>query len=103
MPASVLHPSERTCRVLIINYSTKEQKNTVSTIQYSIVSSGEDEFVTVFVPGAEKPLVASKSGNPQFESIIAELRSGQADPSIVDKFTLSKAVAERFESLTDRV
>lgn len=75
----------------------------MSTVQYTIVSSGEDEFVTVFVPGAEKPFVASKSGNALFEEIVSELRSGRADASITDKFSLSNAVRERFESLTDRV
>lgn len=72
-------------------------------IQFSIVSSGEDEFLTAFIPGEDTPFVASKSGNPQFGEIERLLRSGEADSSIRDLFSLSKAVAERFESLSDRV
>lgn len=77
----------------------------MSNIQYSIVSSGDDSFVTAFVPGEPAPLVAAKSGHPNFEAIIAALVSDEYDPydEIVDLFDVSRAVAAKFENLSDRV
>jgi hypothetical protein len=73
-------------------------------IQYSIVSSGEDSFVTAFIPGESAPFVAAKSGHPNFDSIIAGLVSGEATAhELVNLFDVSKAVAEKFEKLSDRV
>jgi hypothetical protein len=85
-----------------MSYPTQGDSNTVSTIQYSIVSSGADEFVTAFVPGEPAPLVASKSGHPNYEAIVAALREDDTD-DIVDLFDISRAVALRFDNLSDRV
>jgi hypothetical protein len=84
--------------------STTNTRSTVN-IQYSIVSSGEDSFVTAFVPGEPAPLVAAKSGHPNFDAIIGALVSGDYDSSdeIVDLFDVSRAVAAHFENLSDRV
>jgi hypothetical protein len=73
----------------------------VSNIQFSVVSSGDESFVTAFIPGEATPLVASRSGNPQFDQIIEALLAGDSD--VADLFSLSKAVSEKFESLSDRV
>jgi hypothetical protein len=77
----------------------------VSNIQYSIVSSGDDSFVTAFVPGEPAPLVAARSGHPNFEAIIGALVSGEYESNgeIVDLFDVSRAVAAKFENLSDRV
>lgn len=76
----------------------------MSTIQFSIVSSGEDAFVTVFVPGEPAPLVAAKSGHPNFEAIVGALASGDATrDEIVNLFDSSQVVAEKFEAVSDRV
>jgi hypothetical protein len=76
----------------------------VSNIQFSIVSSGEDAFVTAFVPGEAAPLVAAKSGHPNFEAIVGALTTGTADrDEIVNLFDVSKAVAEKFEAVSERV
>lgn len=77
----------------------------MSSIQYSIVSSGDDSFVTAFIPGEPAPLVAAKSGHPNFETIIGALVSGdyESTDEIVDLFDVSRAVAAKFENLSDRV
>lgn len=76
----------------------------MSTIQFSIVSSGEDAFVTAFVPGEPTPLVAAKSGHPNFEAIVGALASGEADrDEIVSLFDVAKAVEEKFSAISDRV
>lgn len=76
----------------------------MSTAQYSIVSSGDDSFVTAFIPGQAAPLVAAKSGHPNFDAIIAGLVSGEAtNDELVRLFDVSVAVAEKFEKLSDRV
>lgn len=88
-----------------MSYPTQGASNTVSAIQYSIVSSGEDSFVTAFVPGEPAPLVAAKSGHPNFDAIIGALVSQEYDShdEIVDLFDVSRAVAARFENLSERV
>lgn len=74
------------------------------SIQYSIVSSGDDSFVTAFIPGEPAPLVAAKSGHPNFDAIIAALVTNEADnEELVDLFDVSRAVAAKFENLSDRV
>ncbi len=84
--------------------TNKENCNTVSNIQYSIVSSGDDSFVTAFIPGEPAPLTAAKSGHPNFDAIIGALVSGEADrDELVDLFDVSRAVAAKFESLSERV
>jgi len=77
----------------------------VSNVQYSIISNGEDEFVTAIFPGASEPLVASKSGNSRFDTIVAALRSNGIfeENEIRDLFSVAQAVAEKFESISDRV
>lgn len=77
----------------------------MSTIQYSIVSSGDDSFVTAFIPGEPAPLVAAKSGHPNFDAIVGALVSGEYDSTdeIAELFDVAQAVAKRFENLSDRV
>lgn len=77
----------------------------MSNIQYSIVSSGDDSFVTAFIPGEPAPLVAAKSGHPNFAAIINALTNVEVWDSqdIVDMFDVARAVAARFENLSDRV
>jgi hypothetical protein len=79
--------------------------NTTSNIQYNIVSNNHDSFVTAFVPGAPDPLVAAKSGHPNFDQIIGALLSGEYDSyeEIEDLFDVARAVAAKFDSLSERV
>ncbi len=75
----------------------------ITQIQYSLVSSGDDSFVTAFVPGEPAPLVAAKSGHPNFEAIVAALMSDTPATEIVGLFDITKAVAEKFDRLSERV
>jgi hypothetical protein len=72
--------------------------------QYTINSNDEDTFVVAFVAGQALPLVAAKSGNPNFDAIVAGLVSGGASADeLVRLFDVSVAVSEKFEKLSDRV
>ena len=80
----------------------------MSTVQFSVVGSAEDAFVTAFIPGDPTPKIASRSGNSQFDAIKAladaAIAGEYVDPDEVRSlFSLADAVAERFETLTDRV
>jgi hypothetical protein len=68
-------------------------------LQYSIVKTEDDTFITVFIPG-EQPLPAN-STHPNFDAIVAGAMAD--DSGIVDLFDVSKTVATRFERLSDRV
>ena len=56
----------------------------------------------LFVPGEPAPLVAAKSGHPNFEAIIAALVSGEAErDEVVRLFDVTQTVAERFQSTSE--
>lgn len=68
-------------------------------LSYTLVGDGEDANVVVFIPG-RSPLVAHSS-HPRFEDIVQGARDG--DESVADLFDIAETVAERFESLSERV
>ncbi len=68
-------------------------------ISYTLVGDGDDANVVVWIPG-RSPLVAHSS-HPRFEEIVQGARDG--DESVACLFDLAAAVAERFESLSERV
>jgi hypothetical protein len=72
----------------------------MSNVQYSIVGSGEDAFITVFVAGAERPGVAP-SDHPNFDAIVAAAKAN--DPTVLDLFDIGQKVADQFRQLTERV
>lgn len=77
-------------------------------IQFNIVSAGEESFITAFVPGEALPLVTSKSANPRFDALLAVALDAIAGADVdreevVSLFSPAAAVAERFESVSDRV
>lgn len=77
-------------------------------IQFNIVSQGDESFITAYVPGEPLPLVTSKSANPRFNELLAyaldAIDGADVDEeTVVSLFSPAKAVAERFESVSDRV
>jgi hypothetical protein len=70
-------------------------------MQSSIVSANGETFITVFAPGLDQPLVAGQS-HPNFDAIMAAALAGEAE-GIEDLFDVGKAVAARFERLTERI
>lgn len=72
----------------------------MSNVQYSIVGSGEDKFITVFVAGAQRPGVAP-SDHPNFARIVAAAEAN--DPAVLDLFDIGEVVAQQFQQLTERV
>lgn len=74
---------------------------------YQINRFEGDEFVVAFVPGQPLPLIAAKSGNPNFDQIVAALRDEADSDEIVPLFDLTDAVNTRFsalnEALSDRI
>lgn len=68
------------------------------TLQYSIVGSGDQQHITVFVPG-DAPLVAG-SDHVNFEKIVEGARN--QDENILDLFDVTRSI-ERHARLSDRV
>jgi hypothetical protein len=68
-------------------------------LQFTLVGSGEDQNISVFIPG-QAPQVAHVS-HPNFEAILAGARAG--DESVVELFDISVQVVSKFEALTERV
>lgn len=75
----------------------------MSQIHYMLVEQDGEASVTAFIPGADKPLVASTAAHGQatFDKIVAGLKAD--DPSVIDLFDLSITVARNFEPLSERV
>lgn len=71
----------------------------MSGLQYSLVGNGDEQFVTVFVPG-DTPKVA-QSSHPNFTQIVN--RALEGDVSVVELFDLASTIAARFDSLSERV
>jgi hypothetical protein len=70
-------------------------------MKYSIVSTNGDEFITVILPGADRPL-ATNSDHPNYEAIVAKVRADDAE-GLADLFDAAKAAERKFESLSARV
>jgi hypothetical protein len=70
--------------------------------QYTLVSNGDEANVTVFVPGESMPLVAH-SDHPNFDTITKAVIAGEYDGNLADLFDVGRAVAQRFDSLSERV
>lgn len=70
------------------------------TIQYSIVGSGENETLVVFIPGGDRPLVAA-SDHPNYQAILDGARAN--DAAIASLFDIGETVEIAFQRLTDRV
>lgn len=74
------------------------------SILYTLVGSGDESNITVFVTGEATPLVAH-SDHPNFDAIVAEVTQGAPhdEERIIELFDPAKAVAQRFERLSERV
>jgi hypothetical protein len=71
-------------------------------IQFTLVSSATGEkVITVFIPGEPMPFCADSS-HPNFERITMAVVAGEQS-GLPDLFDTSRAVAERFERLSERV
>jgi hypothetical protein len=70
-------------------------------MQYSIVKTNGQEFITVIIAGADAPF-ATNDANPNYEKIVAKVRA-EDDEGLADLFDPSKAAAAKFESLSERV
>ena len=68
-------------------------------LKYSLVSIGDEQAVTVFANG--EVLVAQSGSHPNFETIVSKVLAG--DESVVDDFDTARAVARKFERLSDRL
>lgn len=76
----------------------------VTTIQFALVKTGEDESaITVFLPGRD-PLHA-RSDNPRFEAIVQALAvEGESDEqAIIGLFDPGIAAQAKFEPLSERI
>lgn len=76
--------------------------------QFNIVSSGDEAFITAFIPGEPLPLVTSRSANPRFDALLDialdAVNGVEPDPvEVRDLFSPAKAVADKFEAISDRV
>src|SRR5687768_5261716 len=67
-------------------------------MQYALYQSEDQANITVFNGG--EVFVASTLSHPNFEQIVEGVQAD--DPSVLDLFDLSQAVARQFERLTRR-
>lgn len=67
-------------------------------MKYSLVSNEDAKALTVYVNGEMK---LATSDHPRWDDILNGVLAG--DESVVDLFDPAKAVAQRFESITERV
>ncbi len=67
-------------------------------MQYSLLNTGEETFITVIVDGS--PHVANDS-HPRFKEIVE--KSINNDESVVDLFDLSATAHKYFERVSERV
>ena len=67
-------------------------------MKYNLVSTGDTANVTVFVDGE---MFVADSTHPNFKAIIAAVVAD--DNSVIDLFDTAKAVAEKFEKVSERV
>lgn len=75
----------------------------MTDIQYSIVGGDGEQWITVFVPGSSRPLVAGPD-HPSFAAIKSGLLDGDSpDPVVTDLFDVAATAGERFSRLSDRV
>lgn len=71
------------------------------SIQYSIVGIDGENFITVFVPGEDAPLVA-RNDHPNFDQIVEQAVSGDAE-GLPELFDVSLTAAAHFDKLSERV
>lgn len=74
----------------------------MATLQYSIVSVGDESNITVF---ANEGVHVAHSSHPNYTTIVGEVL-GNETPSVdfvLSLFDTSKTVAKRFENLSERV
>ncbi len=69
------------------------------TMQYTLLGSGEESNITVFIPGRDP--VAAHSSHPNFEEIVSLVMEG--DEAAFDLFDIAQTVSTKFESLTERI
>ena len=77
----------------------------MSTLQFSLVRMGDEECITIFVPGGTQPLVAVSS-HPNFAAIKAYVADPPADAEFEDVealFDVTSVISRRFEPLTERI
>lgn len=71
-------------------------------VQYTLISNGDEENLTVIAPGRAMPLVAHSS-HPNFEAIKTAVVTEDGDADWESLFDVGVAVAKRFERLTQRI
>ena len=70
---------------------------------YSVVSDDAgNSNVTVFIPGGDPPVLVCHSSQPNFEAIVEACLAGESE-GIEELFDLGVVVADRFQSLSERV
>lgn len=73
------------------------------TIQFNITRLGDDSVVTIFDPSLNGPLVGH-STHPGFQPVVDGLLDGTLTiEAAIDLLDVEKAVAEKFDRLSDRV
>lgn len=73
----------------------------MSKPQYTLVNTGDTEYITVYVEGAE-PLSADSS-HPYFQEIKDCVHHGDCGNAIIDLFDLAVAASKKFQQLSERV
>lgn len=71
-------------------------------VQYTLISNGDDENLTVIVPGEAMPLVAHSS-HPNFEAIRTAVVTQDPEADFDELFDVGVAVAKRFDRLTPKI
>lgn len=77
------------------------------SITFSLVDTGKEQFVTVFVPGRD-PLPAAND-HPNFKQIVAACAASVAAPGsvnadeVIDLFDVAQTVSRKFERLSERI
>jgi len=72
-------------------------------MRYTVIAeAGKPENLVVFLPGEANPLLTADSTHSNYQAIKEKVVKGETD-GLVDLFDPSKAVAAKFERLSDRV
>ena len=68
------------------------------SINYKLLESGDDAFLTVYVPGVG-PLLASRESHSNFDALVAAAQSGAADIEVL--FDVGRAIEKKFADITN--
>jgi hypothetical protein len=77
----------------------------MSNLNYTIVGSGDEQNITVLVPGVDLTQTQAHSSHPNFKAIVAAVLGDEpvSTDELVRLFDTGQAVAEKFAKLSDRV